>query len=62
MRTCLTLLRRVFPNATAKAKGERQALVADMLTDTKEVSQLTLRRPFDRVGGSRGEEGEGAGG
>lgn len=39
---------RVFPNATAKAKGERQALVGDMLADTKEVSQLTLRRPFDR--------------
>ncbi|GFR49305.1 hypothetical protein Agub_g11327 [Astrephomene gubernaculifera] len=39
---------RVFPNASAKAKGERQTLLADLLADTREVSQLTLRRPFDR--------------
>ncbi|KAG2452463.1 hypothetical protein HYH02_002703 [Chlamydomonas schloesseri] len=39
---------RVFPNASAKPKGERQGLIADQLADSKEVSQLQLRRPFDR--------------
>ncbi|PNW80214.1 hypothetical protein CHLRE_08g382590v5 [Chlamydomonas reinhardtii] len=39
---------RVFPNASAKPKGERQTLIADQLADSKEVSQLQLRRPFDR--------------
>lgn len=39
---------RVFPNASAKPKGERQALIADQIVDSKEVSQLQLRRPFDR--------------
>ncbi|EFJ45987.1 actin-related protein Arp6 [Volvox carteri f. nagariensis] len=39
---------RVFPNASAKPKGERQTLIADLLADTKEVSQLQLKRPFDR--------------
>ncbi len=45
------LFRSVFPNASAKPKGERQALIADQIVDSKEVSQLQLRRPFDRVGG-----------
>lgn len=40
---------RVFPNCTAKPKGERAMLVGDMLPDCKEISQLMLRRPFDRV-------------
>ncbi|KAG2501776.1 hypothetical protein HYH03_000276 [Edaphochlamys debaryana] len=39
---------RVFANASAKPKGERTTLIADLLADTKEVSQLQLRRPFDR--------------
>ncbi|KXZ55494.1 ARP6 protein [Gonium pectorale] len=39
---------KVFPNASAKPKGERGALIADLLADSKEVSQLTLRRPVDR--------------
>ena len=46
--------RRVFPNCVAKAKGERQVYVGDMLADCQEVSQLALRRPFDRVGRLRG--------
>lgn len=41
----------VFPHCSAKAKGERQALVGDMLADANEISQLTLRRPMDRVRG-----------
>ncbi|KAL6751380.1 Actin/actin-like protein [Haematococcus lacustris] len=41
--------RKVFPNCTAKPKGEKQMYVGDMLLDPKsEISQLTLRRPFDR--------------
>jgi len=40
--------RKMFPNCTAKPKGERSTLVGDMLPDSKEISQLTLRRPFDR--------------
>mmetsp|Transcript_22793 Transcript_22793/g.57969 ORF Transcript_22793/g.57969 Transcript_22793/m.57969 type:complete len:468 (-) Transcript_22793:233-1636(-) len=40
--------RKVFPNCTAKPKGERQMYVGDMLLDCKEISQLNLRRPFDR--------------
>ncbi|GLC40786.1 hypothetical protein PLESTB_000022800 [Pleodorina starrii] len=39
---------RVFPNASAKPKGERQTLIADLLADSKEVSQMQLKRPFDR--------------
>jgi hypothetical protein len=40
----------VFPNCTAKPKGEKAMYVGDMLLDPKsEISQLTLRRPFDRV-------------
>jgi hypothetical protein len=35
----------------AKAKGERASYVGDMLLDCKEITQLTLRRPFDRVRG-----------
>lgn len=56
---CLLLATRVFPNCTAKPKGERQMYVGDMLLDCKEVSQLTLRRPYDRVrgGGSAGAVG-----
>eukprot|EP00983_Pelagomonas_calceolata_P058021 1145329-Pelagomonas_calceolata.AAC.1 len=39
---------RVFPNCVAKPKGERASYVGDMLLDCKEISQLNLRRPFDR--------------
>ncbi|GMH39782.1 hypothetical protein BSKO_07680 [Bryopsis sp. KO-2023] len=39
---------KVFPNCTAKIKGERHNLVGDMLLDTKEILSLVLRRPFDR--------------
>ncbi len=39
----------IFPNCVAKPKGERQAYIGSMLLDSKEISQLTLKRPFDRV-------------
>ena len=39
----------VFPNCSAKAKGEKQTLIADQLAETNEISQLVLRRPMDRV-------------
>lgn len=42
-------LRRAVPNCTAKAKGEKQVLVGDMLLDSRDIGQLSLRRPFDRV-------------
>ncbi|KAF5839191.1 actin family [Dunaliella salina] len=38
----------VFPNCVAKPKGERASYVGDMLLECKEISQLNLRRPFDR--------------
>lgn len=39
----------IFPNCSAKAKGEKQTLIADQLAETNEISQLVLRRPMDRV-------------
>ena len=47
----------VFPNCSAKAKGEKQTLIADQLAETNEISQLVLRRPMDRVRGKRDAEG-----
>ncbi|MEW5319043.1 MAG: hypothetical protein WDW38_010219 [Sanguina aurantia] len=40
---------RVFPNGTAKLKGESTTLVGDELIGSREVSELALRRPFDKV-------------
>lgn len=40
--------RSIFPNCTAKPKGERQTYVGDALLDAKDILQLNLRRPFDR--------------
>lgn len=40
--------RSIFPNCSAKSKGERQALVGDMLAEANEISQLTIKRPMDR--------------
>ena len=31
------------------ASGEKQALIADQLAESNEISQLTLKRPLDRV-------------
>ncbi|MEW5301486.1 MAG: hypothetical protein WDW36_004345 [Sanguina aurantia] len=39
---------RVFPNGTAKLKGESTTLVGDELIGSREVSELALRRPFDK--------------
>jgi actin-related protein 6 len=39
----------VFPNCTAKPKGGRQVYVGDQLLDSRDISQLALRRPIDRV-------------
>ncbi|GBF91703.1 hypothetical protein Rsub_04007 [Raphidocelis subcapitata] len=40
--------RMVFPNCTAKPKGERQVYVGDALLDAKDIMSLNMRRPFDR--------------
>jgi hypothetical protein len=40
---------RVFPNCTAKAKGERQLYVGDGLLEVRELGGLVVRRPHDRV-------------
>jgi hypothetical protein len=42
----------VFPNCTAKAKGERQVYVGQQLLEARELGGMVLRRPIDRVGGS----------
>lgn len=39
---------RVFPNCTARAKGERHTHVGDAILDLKDILGLTLRRPLDR--------------
>ncbi len=39
----------MFPNCTAKPKGGRQVYVGDQLLDSRDISQLSLRRPIDRV-------------
>lgn len=40
--------RRSFQNAAAKSKSEGKALLGDMLDSSRVVTQLSLRRPFDR--------------
>eukprot|EP00775_Hariotina_reticulata_P008319 gene8319-8504_t len=40
--------RLVFPNCTAKAKGERQLYVGDGLLEVRELGGLVVRRPHDR--------------
>mmetsp|Transcript_35953 Transcript_35953/g.80033 ORF Transcript_35953/g.80033 Transcript_35953/m.80033 type:complete len:419 (+) Transcript_35953:120-1376(+) len=40
--------RSVFPNCSAKPKGERQIFIGDMMLECKEISQLTIKRPMDR--------------
>lgn len=40
--------RKVFPNCTAKPKGDRQTLVGDQLLEARDISCLNIRRPFDR--------------
>lgn len=42
----------VFPNCTAKAKGERQVYVGQQLLEARELGGMVVRRPIDRVGGS----------
>jgi hypothetical protein len=39
----------VFPNCTAKPKGERQLYVADALLEARELGGMVVRRPHDRV-------------
>uniref|UniRef100_A0A7S0UQK4 Uncharacterized protein n=1 Tax=Polytomella parva TaxID=51329 RepID=A0A7S0UQK4_9CHLO len=39
---------RTFPNCLAKPKGERQAAAGDALNALQEISQLSVKRPFDR--------------
>ncbi|GAB4822961.1 hypothetical protein N2152v2_010007 [Parachlorella kessleri] len=39
---------RVFPNCTARVKGERQLLVGDAVLGVKDVVSLAVRRPVDR--------------
>jgi actin-related protein 6 len=40
--------RSVFPNCTARLKGERALLVGDAVLGVKDVASLSLRRPVDR--------------
>lgn len=40
--------RRSFQNAAAKSKSEGKALLGDMLDSSRVITQLSLRRPFDR--------------
>lgn len=40
--------RRVFPNATAKLKGEKQTFVGEGMLGMRDVLALALRRPADR--------------
>lgn len=39
----------MFPNCTAKAKGERQLYVGDGLLQARELGGMVIRRPHDRV-------------
>lgn len=39
---------RVFPNCTAKVKGEKRVLVGQDLSEARDVSSLAVRRPIDR--------------
>lgn len=39
---------KVFPNGTAKLKGERLTLVGDQIMDSKDILSLTIKRPFSR--------------
>ncbi|PRW33824.1 Actin-related 6 [Chlorella sorokiniana] len=39
---------KVFPNASAKLKGERQTFVGEAMLGMKDVLALSLRRPVDR--------------
>jgi hypothetical protein len=39
----------VFPNCTAKAKGERQVFVGQQLLEARELGGMVVRRPIDRV-------------
>lgn len=39
---------RVFPNCTAKPRGERQVYVGDEMLECRDVAALTVRRPADR--------------
>jgi len=43
------LLCSVFPNCTAKAKGERQVYVGQQLLEARELGGMVVRRPIDRV-------------
>lgn len=40
--------RLVFPNCTAKAKGERQVYVGQQLLEARELGSMVVRRPIDR--------------
>ena len=40
--------RKCFQNAMAKAKGDRNAILGDMIDTAKVITQLNVRRPFDR--------------
>lgn len=42
------LPRRVFPNASAKQKGERSSVVGEAMLGLRDVGGLSLRRPVDR--------------
>jgi hypothetical protein len=47
---CSVRHRSIIPHCSGKAKGERQALIGpDMLAENSEISQLTIKRPMDRV-------------
>lgn len=39
---------RVFPNASAKQKGERGTFLGEAMLGMKDVGALALRRPVDR--------------
>ena len=45
---CRHVLHSVFPNASAKLKGERGAFVGEAMLGMKDVTALSLRRPVDR--------------
>ena len=39
---------RIFPNATAKVKGEKTVATAEQVAVLEDISALQLRRPIDR--------------
>lgn len=45
-------LHSVFPNCTAKAKGERQLYIGQQLLEARELGGMVVRRPIDRVSSS----------